>query len=314
MYKFVFIMSILVLLICVNGCAALMFEMPLGANKDNPRKLTYKLEKFYCSLGDDVCKRFREFFRIDKGDSKKSAAYRKIKTFNNKYSVTVSNKNWTWSNITSYESYIAFVLSSFKEKEKFPAFKKSNALYFKDEIVGVLFSVSFENEEPKLIFVLRDDIKIKSNSHLEQRSRDFVIIENPMGVYDDKKEFSYINNTNSLPYENNKEIKEQKITVRGLEIADLSPAIANKYKIYGKKGVVVTKPYNQVLTTIIQNGDLIVSLAGKPVENVKDFCNIIVNTANPRVDFLRQGIFNQEYLMANPKDNDCLAYIKKDKK
>lgn len=74
MYKFVFIMSILVLLICVNGCAALMFEMPLGANKDNPRKLTYKLEKFYCSLGDDVCKRFRKFFRIDKGDSKKSAA------------------------------------------------------------------------------------------------------------------------------------------------------------------------------------------------------------------------------------------------
>ncbi len=65
-------MSILVLLIYVNGCAALMFEMPLGANKDNPRKLTYKLEKFYCWLGDDICKGFREFFLIDKGDENKS--------------------------------------------------------------------------------------------------------------------------------------------------------------------------------------------------------------------------------------------------
>ena len=85
--------------------------------------------------------------------------------------------------------------------------------------------------------------------------------------------------------------------------------------MYGKKGVVVTKYYNQTLASHpIHNGDLIVSLAGKPVESVKDFCNIIVNTTNPLVEFLRQGVFHQHYIIANPNDDKCLAYIKKDKK
>lgn len=312
------LLPVLGVMFVINMMAALMFEVPVGENKSNPRTMTYRLEKIYCWLGDDVCEGFRKFFLIDKGDSEKSAAYRETKTFNNKYSVIVSNKNWTWSNIVSYER--AFFGGSIisKESESFPAFKRSNALYLNDKPIGVLFDISFENEEPKLIFVLRDDIKIKPNSHLEQRGRDFVIIENSksaLGVYDDKKEFKYIDNNNSLPYENNEEIEEKSIVVRGLQIANLSPTIANKYKIYGKKGVVVTKYYNQTLASHpIYNGDLIVSLAGKPVENVKDFCNIIVNTTNPLVEFLRQGVFHQHYIIANPKDDECLAYIKKRKK
>ena len=318
MYKAVILLPVFGIVLVVTMMAALMFEVPVGANQSNPRKMTYRLEKLYCWLGDDVCKGFREFFLIDKDDGLKYEAYSKIDTFNNKYSVILSNKNWTWSNIVSYErAFFGGVVFS-KESESFPAFKRSNALYLNDKPIGVLFDISFENEEPKLIFVLRDDIKIKPNSHLKQVGRDFIIIENSNsapGVYDDKKEFKYIDNNSSLPYENNEEIEEKSIVVRGLQIANLSPAVANKYKMYGKKGVVVTKYYNQILAGHpIYNGDLIVSLEGKPVENVKDFCNIIVNAANPRIDFFRQGVFHQRYIIAHPNDDECLAYIKKRKK
>ena len=181
--------------IVITIMAQLMFEVPMGENKSNPRTMTYTLEKFYCWLGDGACKGFRDYFRIGKDDGVKWKAYEKIDTFNNKYSVTVSNKNWTWNNIMSYEGFpISSILS--RESQSFSAFKSSNALYLNDKPIGVLFDISFENEEPKLIFVLRDDIKIKSNSHLKQVGRDFIIIENPNGVYDDKKEFKYIDNNN----------------------------------------------------------------------------------------------------------------------
>ncbi|WP_181892549.1 hypothetical protein [Campylobacter devanensis] len=41
-------------------------EMPVLENKDNPRKVTKQVEKFYCWFGDDVCKGFREFFLLEK--------------------------------------------------------------------------------------------------------------------------------------------------------------------------------------------------------------------------------------------------------
>lgn len=241
----------------------------------------------------------------------------------NKYSVKVTNKNWTWDNIEWYEEWFRISQKPlhkgyYSNKIRNDGLKSSNALYLNDKLIGVLFNVSFENEEPKLNFIVRDDIKIKSNSHLKQVGRDFIIIENPNGVYDDKKEFKYIDNNNTLPYENNEEIEEKSVVVRGLQIANLSPAIANKYKIYGKKGVVVTRPYNQTFGGyLIKDGDLIVSLAGEPVKNVKDFCNIIVNIANlsyPRVDLLRQSFFKQEYIAGKTNNDECLAYIKKGKK
>ncbi|WP_096025506.1 hypothetical protein [Campylobacter lanienae] len=66
MHKLMLFLLIFTIFFYVNMIAILMFEMPLGANKDNPRIVTKKVEKFYCWLGDDVCKGFREFFLLEK--------------------------------------------------------------------------------------------------------------------------------------------------------------------------------------------------------------------------------------------------------
>ena len=60
------IMPVLAILFFVNMAFKLMLEMPLGENKNNPRTVTKKVEKFYCWLGDDVCKGFREYFLLEK--------------------------------------------------------------------------------------------------------------------------------------------------------------------------------------------------------------------------------------------------------
>lgn len=66
MHKLMLFLPIFTIFFYVNMIAILMFEMPLGDNKDNPRKVTKQVEKFYCWLGDDVCKGFREFFLLEK--------------------------------------------------------------------------------------------------------------------------------------------------------------------------------------------------------------------------------------------------------
>ena len=224
----------------------------------------------------------------------------------NKYSVILSNKNWAWDNIRPYGESAKY--GTFRA---FSAFKYSNLLYLNGKVVGVLLSIDFGGEEPKLYFALRNDIKIKSNSHLKQTGKDFEIIENFTGIYDDKKEFRYIDNNRSLPYENNEEVEESIVVAGGLEVANLSPAIANKYKIYGKSGVVITKPLDY-----FKKGDLIYSAQEKPIKNIEDFCKMVINTAAdiaPRIDFLRQGYGGVDFIWGNHKDTNCLAY-KKNKK
>ena len=59
-------MPIIVVAFFANMAFILMMEMSLGENKNNPRTVTKKVEKFYCWLGDDVCKGFREYFLLEK--------------------------------------------------------------------------------------------------------------------------------------------------------------------------------------------------------------------------------------------------------
>ncbi|WP_096021712.1 hypothetical protein [Campylobacter lanienae] len=65
-YKLMLVIPIFTIFFYANMAFILMMEMPLGENKDNPRKVTKQVEKFYCWLGDDVCKGFREFFLLEK--------------------------------------------------------------------------------------------------------------------------------------------------------------------------------------------------------------------------------------------------------
>ena len=115
-----------------------------------------------------------------------------------------------------------------------------------------------------------------------------------------------------MQYENNEEIEKRIVINEGLEVANLSPAIANKYKIYGKSGVVITKPLDY-----FKKGDLIYSAQEKPIKNIEDFCKMVINTAagiaGPRIDFLRQGYRGVGFIRGNHKDTNCLAY-KKNKK
>ena len=65
-YKLMLVIPIFTIFFYANMAFILMMEMPLLENKDNPRKVTKQVEKFYCWLGDDVCKGFREFFLLEK--------------------------------------------------------------------------------------------------------------------------------------------------------------------------------------------------------------------------------------------------------
>ncbi|WP_293651783.1 hypothetical protein [uncultured Campylobacter sp.] len=65
-YKLMLVIPIFTIFFYVNMAFILMMEMPVLENKDNPRKVTKQVEKFYCWLGDDVCKGFREFFLLEK--------------------------------------------------------------------------------------------------------------------------------------------------------------------------------------------------------------------------------------------------------
>ena len=89
--KLVILLPVLGVSLVVTMMAQLMLEVPVLENQSNPRRMTYTLEKISCWLSDDICKGFRGYFRIGKDDGLKWKAYEKIDTFNNKYSVTVSN-------------------------------------------------------------------------------------------------------------------------------------------------------------------------------------------------------------------------------
>lgn len=64
-YKLMLFLPVFTIFFYVNMLFILMMEMPLGENKDNPRKVTKQVEKFYCWFGDDVCKGFRRFFLLE---------------------------------------------------------------------------------------------------------------------------------------------------------------------------------------------------------------------------------------------------------
>lgn len=64
-HKLMLVLPVLTIFFYVSMLFILMMEMPVLENKDNPRKVTKQVEKFYCWLGDDICKGFRKFFILE---------------------------------------------------------------------------------------------------------------------------------------------------------------------------------------------------------------------------------------------------------